>query len=113
MLCFHRDDIPGLALRMLEALCLSEMHLSSQLCDIKMHNLTHCAEAILALGEVRSFDFLSVCWMDGEEALVEQTLYFQPIVCVVFKSIFHCHSWISFWGLYLGEGCMLHHEGRS
>lgn len=47
----HRADIPALHLRMLEAICKSERYLSAQLCDIKMHNLMHSAEAILALGE--------------------------------------------------------------
>lgn len=33
------------------AVCMSELHLSAQLCDVKMHNLRHMVEGILALGK--------------------------------------------------------------
>lgn len=46
----HRDDIKRLHDQMLEAVCGAERHLSAQLLDIKLHNLTHFAEALEALG---------------------------------------------------------------
>lgn len=45
-----RADIPALAAKMVEAVCLCELHLSSNLCDVKFHALVHAALSITALG---------------------------------------------------------------
>lgn len=36
------------------AVCMTQLHLSASLCDVKMHNMRHMVEGILALGE---------CWL--------------------------------------------------
>lgn len=53
---FHRADIPALAASMVEAVCLCELHLSSNLCDVKFHLLVHAALSILALGKCTFLD---------------------------------------------------------
>lgn len=55
-MCTHnvacREDLPKLELKTIVAMCLAELHLSTNLCDVKMHNLRHMVEGILALGEM-------------------------------------------------------------
>jgi hypothetical protein len=43
----HKDDIPDLQRRVLEAVCLAELHLPASEADVKMHNLVHLVMDVL------------------------------------------------------------------
>ena len=45
------SDIPDLVLRVIEAICLVELHLPASEADIKLHNLVHLAFSIGDWGE--------------------------------------------------------------
>ena len=73
----REDSLPDLQLRVIEAICLAELHLPASEADIKLHDLVHlayCTNVLPALGLPMppSIDRLPACLTTHSVAPVEE-----------------------------------------